>query len=112
MFRRIVPVLFFALFVVNAVSAGAAGKPNIVLITLSSTCSDRMGFLGSKARLTPNLDGLARQGMVFEHAYSQAPLTVVSHATILPALIPRRTGPVSSAPGWLPLCLSSLTCCG
>ena len=48
-----------------------------------------MGFLGSKARLTPNLDGLARQSMVFEHAYSQAPLTVVSHATILTGTYPQ-----------------------
>ncbi len=89
MFRRVFPALFFALLVVNAVSAQAAGKPNIVLITLDSTRADRMGFLGSKAKITPNLDGLARQSMVFEHAYSQAPLTVVSHATILTGTYPQ-----------------------
>lgn len=89
MFRRIVPVLFLVLIIANAVAMRAAGKPNIVLITLSSTRTDRMGFLGSKARLTPNLDGLARQSMVFEHAYSQAPLTVVSHATILTGTYPQ-----------------------
>jgi arylsulfatase A-like enzyme/Tfp pilus assembly protein PilF len=89
MFRRIVPALFLVLIVANAVPMRAAGKPNIVLITLSSTRADRMGFLGSKARLTPNLDGLARQSMVFEHAYSQAPLTVVSHATILTGTYPQ-----------------------
>ena len=48
-----------------------------------------MGFLGSKAKLTPNLDGLARQSMVFEQAYSQAPLTVVSHVTILTGTYPQ-----------------------
>jgi arylsulfatase A-like enzyme/Tfp pilus assembly protein PilF len=48
-----------------------------------------MGFLGSKTKLTPNLDSLARQGMVFEQAYSQAPLTVVSHATILSGTSPQ-----------------------
>ena len=53
-----------------------------------------MGFLGSKARLTPNLDGLARQSLIFERAYSQAPLTVVSHATILTGTYPQ-TGRVS-----------------
>src|SRR5678809_159361 len=89
MCRRIVPALFLVLIVANAVPMQAAGKPNIVLITLSSTRADRMGFLGSKARLTPNLDGLARQSMVFEHAYSQAPLTVVSHATILTGTYPQ-----------------------
>jgi len=90
MFRRICPALLVVLLLsIGATSAPAAGKPNIVLITLSSTRADRMGFLGSKARLTPNLDGLARQSMVFEHAYSQAPLTVVSHATILTGTYPQ-----------------------
>jgi arylsulfatase A-like enzyme/Tfp pilus assembly protein PilF len=90
MFRRICPALpVVLLLAIRATSAPAAGKPNIILITLSSTRADRMGFLGSKARLTPNLDGLARQSMVFEHAYSQAPLTVVSHATILTGTYPQ-----------------------
>ncbi len=89
MFRRIFPVLLFALVVASAVSVHAATKPNIVLITLDSTRADRMGFLGSKARITPNLDALAGQSMVFEQAYSQAPLTVVSHATLLTGTYPQ-----------------------
>ena len=59
----------------------AARKPDIVLVTLGSTRSDRMGFLGAKTKTSPNLDSLAGQSMVFEQAFSQAPLTVVSHAT-------------------------------
>ena len=35
--------------------------PNILLITLDTTRADRMGFLGSKRGLTPNLDDLARE---------------------------------------------------
>ncbi len=90
MFRRICPALLIVLLLaIGATSAQAAGKANIVLITLDSTRADRMGFLGSKAKITPNLDGFARQSMVFEHAYSQAPLTVVSHATILTGTYPQ-----------------------
>ena len=62
----------------------AAAPGNILLITLDTTRADRMGFLGSKRGLTPNLDALARQATVFTRAYAQAPLTSVSHATILP----------------------------
>ena len=83
------PHSYLFLSSVLPISAQAAGKPNIVLITLDSTRADRMGFLGAKAKLTPNLDGLARQSMVFEQAYSQAPLTVVSHATILTGTYPQ-----------------------
>jgi arylsulfatase A-like enzyme/Flp pilus assembly protein TadD len=89
MFRRIFPALLVAFIASSAVSTRAASKPNIVLITMGSTRADRMGFLGSKAKITPNLDGLARQSMVFEQAFSQAPLTVVSQATILSGTYPQ-----------------------
>jgi arylsulfatase A-like enzyme/Flp pilus assembly protein TadD len=48
-----------------------------------------MGFLGNKLGLTPNLDAVARQGVVFEKAFSQAPLTPVSHATIFTGTYPQ-----------------------
>ena len=67
----------------------AASPPNIILITLDTTRADRMGFLGSRRGLTPNLDALAGQSAVFTHAYSQAPLTSVSHATILTGTYPQ-----------------------
>jgi arylsulfatase A-like enzyme/Flp pilus assembly protein TadD len=72
-----------------AASALGAVQPNIVLITLDTTRADRMGFLGSKRGLTPNLDGLAHDSAVFTHAYAQAPLTSVSHATILTGTYPQ-----------------------
>ena len=66
----------------------AANKPNIILVTLDSVRADRMGFLGAKSR-TPNLAALAKQSVIFERAYAQAPLTVVSHATILSGTYPQ-----------------------
>ena len=47
-----------------------------------------MGFLGSKRGLTPALDELARDAVVFTRAFSQAPITTVSHATILTGTFP------------------------
>ena len=67
----------------------AAPHPNVVLITLDTTRADRMGFLGSKAGLTPNLDELALQGVVFTRAYAHVPLTTASHATILTGTYPQ-----------------------
>jgi arylsulfatase A-like enzyme len=72
--------------------AAAASKPDLVLITLDSTRADRMGFLGARGALTPNLDRLAGDSIVFEHAYAQAPSSVVSHATILSGAYPQSTG--------------------
>ena len=71
------------------VAAPAAAAPNVVLVTLDTARADRMGFLGSKRGLTPRLDALAREAIVFERAYAQAPITTVSHATILTGTYPR-----------------------
>lgn len=48
-----------------------------------------MGFLGCSRGLTPNLDSLARQSLVFENAYAHVPLTTPSHATILTGTYPQ-----------------------
>ena len=81
--------------------AAAASKPNLVLITLDSARADRMGFLGAKGAHTPYLDRLAGESIVFEHAYAQAPGSVVSHATILSGAYPQSTG-MSEIGGSLP----------
>jgi arylsulfatase A-like enzyme len=75
--------------VVFPVDSPAAAKPNIVLITLDSTRADRMGFMGAHGGLTPNLDGIAHQGLVFAQAYAQAPGTVASDATVLTGAYPQ-----------------------
>jgi len=64
-------------------------RPNIILITLDTTRADRMGFLGSKRGLTPNLDAMARQGVAFSRAYSHVPITTASHTTILTGTYPQ-----------------------
>lgn len=95
----------FLLFVLLAISSVAAQHPaqhpktaprrsspqypNIILITLDTTRADRMGFLGSKRGLTPHLDAMAKQGVVFPRAYSHVPLTTASHATILTGTYPQ-----------------------
>lgn len=82
---------YLALLVMVAASSlvSWAEPANVILITLDTTRADRMGFLGSKRALTPNLDALARQAAVFARAYSQVPLTTPSHATILTGTYPQ-----------------------
>jgi choline-sulfatase len=85
MFQRLLAIVIF----LGSSFSLAANKPNIILISLDSARSNDMGFLGSKQGITPNLDSLARQSMVFEQAYAQAPTIVVSHATILTGTYPQ-----------------------
>jgi arylsulfatase A-like enzyme/Flp pilus assembly protein TadD len=95
--RRLLLVLFLAHFVgatalpktTNRASARKPFPPNIILITLDTTRADRMGFLGSQRGLTPNLDALAKQSVVFTRAYAQVPLTTPSHAALLTGTYPQ-----------------------
>jgi arylsulfatase A-like enzyme/cytochrome c-type biogenesis protein CcmH/NrfG len=86
-------VMYRLLFTACALAAAAAlqpqaARPNVLLITLDTTRADRMGFLGSTRGLTPSMDALAKTATVFERAYAQAPITTVSHATILSGTYP------------------------
>ena len=76
---------------ISALSCMAA-PPNVVLVTLDTTRADRMGFLGSKRGLTPNLDELAKRSVVFTRGYAVVPLTTASHATILTGTFPEFNG--------------------
>jgi arylsulfatase A-like enzyme/Flp pilus assembly protein TadD len=91
-FMRRILILHLWVLAVLPSFAAAANQPNVILITLDTVRADRMGFLGSKHGLTPQLDALASHSVVFEHAYSQAPITPVSHATILTGTFPQYHG--------------------
>ena len=84
--RRIAFFLWFSSVLCFAVPAH---HPNVVLITIDTTRADRMGFLGSKRGLTPNLDALAQHSVVFSRAYAHVPLTTASHTTILTGTYPQ-----------------------
>jgi len=64
-------------------------RPSVILITIDTTRADRMGFLGADKGLTPNLDSMAKQAVVFTRAYAHVPLTTPSHATILSGTYPQ-----------------------
>jgi arylsulfatase A-like enzyme/Tfp pilus assembly protein PilF len=101
MIRKVVAGVSLIFLSLSFSFAAAASKPNLVLITLDSIRADRMGFLGAKGALTPNLDRLAGESIIFEHAYAQSPASVVSHATILSGAYPQSVG-MSAIGGALP----------
>ncbi len=68
-------------------------KPvNILLVTLDTTRADRLGCYGYSAGETPNLDALAKRGVLFERAYAPAPMTLPSHASMFTGLWPPEHG--------------------
>ncbi len=69
-----------------------ARKPSVILITIDTTRADHVGCYGARDVKTPTLDSLAHDGVVFERAISQVPLTWPSHAVILTGTYPFQNG--------------------
>lgn len=91
------PVLCF-LLVLAPLACGATSSqarkahPNVILITIDTVRADHVGCYGAKDVETPTLDSLAHDGIVFERAISQVPLTWPSHTVILTGTYPFQNG--------------------
>jgi choline-sulfatase len=70
----------------------APGEINVVMVTLDTTRADRLGCYGFRGIETPTIDGLARDGVLFEHATATVPLTFPSHSSIFTGLVPPHHG--------------------
>ena len=63
-----------------------------VLITCDTLRADRLGVYGYDRPLTPELDALAREAVVFDEAYSCAPTTGPSLSSLMSGLLPDEIG--------------------
>ncbi len=61
----------------------AADKPNILWIVSEDNSSHWIGCYGNAQAQTPRIDELAKEGFLFEHAYSNGPVCAVARSTIL-----------------------------
>jgi arylsulfatase A-like enzyme/Tfp pilus assembly protein PilF len=91
------PVLL--LLSARTASAAEPGKPavsrkpaNVILITIDTLRADHVGCYGAKQVQTPTIDSLCHDGIVYERAFSQVPLTWPSHAAILTGTYPFQNG--------------------
>lgn len=73
-----------------------SGEPrNVLLISVDSLRADRLGVYGSGRETSPNLDRLARAGVLFERAISPTSWTLPSHVTLLSGLLPHHHGTIA-----------------
>lgn len=67
------------------------GAP-VVIISIDTLRSDRLPAYGYGKVETPAIDALARDSILYEHAYSHTPLTLPSHTSLLTGLLPNQHG--------------------
>lgn len=71
-------------------------------MTIDTLRRDHVGAYGDRKGATPALDGLAREGLRFDAATANAPLTLVSHASLLSGLLPPHHGLRNNGAGAFP----------
>jgi arylsulfatase A-like enzyme len=67
-------------------------KFNIVYIFTDQQTAEAMSCVGNSDLNTPNMDRLAKEGVRFENAYCNAPLSVPSRATMFTGVMPNESG--------------------
>jgi len=69
----------------SAAAAAVATKdrPNILFITMDELQPDAVGFMGNVKARTPNIDALAKRGVVFSRTYCQGPLCQPARASLI-----------------------------
>src|SRR3954470_3028773 len=91
--RRATVLLFL---VVAACGRHAIEKPSnqtpVILISIDTLRSDHLPAYGYDKVATPNIDALRADAIQFDRAYSNVPLTLPSHVSILSGLLPGQNG--------------------
>ncbi len=87
--KRARPSLRFLPLVALTLCGGlAAQDPSVILITVDTLRADRVEPYGYESAETPTMLRLARDGVTFENAICQIPITLPSHASLLTGTYP------------------------
>ena len=76
----------------TVVSAGQADRPNIVFLFTDDQATYSMGCYGNEDVQTPNLDRLAKAGIVFDRHYATTAICMGSRATVMTGMYEYKTG--------------------
>jgi arylsulfatase A-like enzyme len=76
----------------QSAAAQTQGKPNILWLTSEDNSAAHMGCYGNEQATTPNIDELSEEGVTYNHAFANAPVSAPARFTII-------TGMYASANG-------------
>ena len=91
--NRRIPVLALALLTLLPLlscSSGGGGeeRKNLLIVVFDTLRRDAVSCYGSPEAITPNIDRLAREGILIAHAQAQVPVTQPSHSTLFTGFYP------------------------
>ncbi|MCA9269099.1 MAG: sulfatase-like hydrolase/transferase, partial [Planctomycetales bacterium] len=91
-----------AVVILSPQRVGAADRPNVLFIAVDDL-NDWIGCLGGHPQTrSPNIDALAKRGVLFERAYCAAPACNPSRAALLTGIAPYKSGVYLNSQPWRP----------
>jgi len=69
-----------------------AGKPNIIYLMADDQCTYSVGCYGNKDVKTPQMDKLARDGLIFDNHYDTTSICMASRANVFTGMYEYKTG--------------------
>jgi arylsulfatase len=91
--RTLAPILIGLLACTVACGPDTPSGPNVLVITIDTVRADRIGAYGHTLRdITPHIDALADESVLFENAFASSSFTPPTHASIFTGLHPSEHG--------------------
>lgn len=85
-------VLLMAAFVAGMVLAEGADRPNFVWLVSEDNSKHYLKLFDENGAPTPNIEGLAKHGLVFDRAFSNSPVCSVARTTLITSCYAPRIG--------------------
>jgi arylsulfatase A-like enzyme len=89
---------FFLTSALAAMAIAAHAAPNVVVIDICSVRADHIGAYGYARDTTPRIDGLAKQGALFENTLAQGSWCLPNYASLLTGLPSEEHGLYTNVP--------------
>ena len=88
---------FFCVLIATCLSCGRSSLPeHVILVTIDTLRADHLGSYGYPRDISPFLDSLAKDGVLFENAVSSSSHTAPSHASLFTSQYPASHGVVAN----------------
>ena len=91
-FFTVILVMALSIIFYAAANNSAKKKPNVILLFTDQHNNKVMGYNGHSDVITPNLDKLAKEAVVFDRAYCTRGVCVPSRISLMTGMMPRTLG--------------------
>jgi arylsulfatase A-like enzyme len=81
-------------------SVQPASRPSVILITVDTLRADHLGCYGYPRDTSPTIDGLSREGVLFERVATSMSTTLPAHTSLFTSSYPARNGVLANYNVW------------